>query len=443
MDYSDKNKRNQKRSRLAAGISLVIAFCTVLGGAALAVSQGISEYPAGSGNPAVSAQDMLSDQLGIGSMIRTLDPDQQEGITLVSREGPSRILGIDDVKTGDDAGAETDGEQAADGAAAQAGSSADAAGAAEASASDAAAGETAAPAEEAAPPRTPFVKKDPSQITSYFSGDGDSAEKPAVDKDSLTKLQKRHITRWEESHWREFPLNAGLNNYNWTYLKYTAEGRVTYKGDKRYTIRHGIDVSEFQGSIDWDKVREDGFDFAFIRAGHRFMHTGDLQQDRQAVKNLKNAEKAGFDIGVYVFSQAVSKKEAREEAQLCLDVIEKSGVEITLPVVYDPEIVIEDYAARINYISGEQFTDNCVAFCKVIEKAGYTPAVYANSSTQTDILDMSRLEGAVIWYADYTGLPDSPYRFTFWQYSDYGWVSGIPETETDLNVWFIENTEDK
>ena len=413
MDYSDKNKRNQKRSRLAAGISLVIAFCTVLGGAALAVSQGISEYPAGSGNPAVSAQDMLSDQLGIGSMIRTLDPDQQEGITLVSREGPSRILGIDDVKTGDDAGAETDGEQAADGAAAQAGSSADAAGAAEASASDAAAGETAAPAEEEAPPRTPFVKKDPSQITSYFSGDGDSAEKPAVDKDSLTKLQKRHITRWEESHWREFPLNAGLNNYNWTYLKYTAEGRVTYKGDKRYTIRHGIDVSEFQGSIDWDKVREDGFDFAFIRAGHR------------------------------VFSQAVSKKEAREEAQLCLDVIEKSGVEITLPVVYDPEIVIEDYAARINYISGEQFTDNCVAFCKVIEKAGYTPAVYANSSTQTDILDMSRLEGAVIWYADYTGLPDSPYRFTFWQYSDYGWVSGIPETETDLNVWFIENTEDK
>ena len=128
MDYSDKNKRNQKRSRLAAGISLVIAFCTVLGGAALAVSQGISEYPAASGNPAVSAQDMLSDQLGIGSMIRTLDPDQQEGVMLVSREGPSRILGIDDVDTGDDAGPETDGEQAADGAAAQAGSSADAAG---------------------------------------------------------------------------------------------------------------------------------------------------------------------------------------------------------------------------------------------------------------------------------------------------------------------------
>ncbi len=64
---------------------------------------------------------MLSDQLGIGSMIRTLDPDQQEGVTLVSREGPSRILGIDDVDTGDDAGPETDGEQAADGAAVKTG----------------------------------------------------------------------------------------------------------------------------------------------------------------------------------------------------------------------------------------------------------------------------------------------------------------------------------
>ena len=155
MDYSDKNKRNQKRSRLAAGISLVIAFCTVLGGAALAVSQGISEYPAGSGNPAVSAQDMLSDQLGIGSMIRTLDPDQQEGVTLVSREGPSRILGIDDVDTGEDAGAETDGEQAADGSAAQASeTSADASGAAEASAE----GSTV---DQAAEPKAEETESDP------------------------------------------------------------------------------------------------------------------------------------------------------------------------------------------------------------------------------------------------------------------------------------------
>ena len=134
----------------------------------------------------------------------------------------------------------------------------------------------------------------------------------------------------------------------------------------------------------------------------------------------------------------MTESEAREEAQLCLDVIKESGVEITLPIVFDPEIQIE-YYARINFIDGEQFTDNTLAFCKAIKKAGYTPAVYANCSTETDILDMSRLDGhALLWYADYNSVPESPYQFTFWQYSNTGRVEGIPETETDLNVWFVE-----
>ena len=171
--------------------------------------------------------------------------------------------------------------------------------------------------------------------------------------------------------------------------------------------------------------------------------SGDLYEDSRAVKNLKRAKKAGLDVGVYVFSQAVSKKEAREEAKLCLDVIEKSGVEITLPVVFDPEIQI-DYYARINYITSEQFTDNAIAFCEAIHKAGRVPAIYANSSTLTDILNMKRITretDAVIWYADYYGVPETPYQFTFWQYTDLGWVSGISETETDLNLWFVKNEE--
>ena len=147
-------------------------------------------------------------------------------------------------------------------------------------------------------------------------------------------------------------------------------------------------------------------------------------------------------MGVYVFSQAVSIKEAIEEAELCLDVIEESGVEITLPVVFDPEIQIE-YDARINYISSKQFTDNAVAFCETIKEAGFTPAIYANCSTETDILNLSRLENAEIWYADYNSVPESPYRFTYWQYTNMGWVDGIPETETDLNLWFVPKDSSK
>ena len=264
-------------------------------------------------------------------------------------------------------------------------------------------------------------------------GDSDS-------KVSLTERQKKYVQNWEELHGRDFPMETTLHDYNWDYLEYDKMWNLYYKGDKKYKIRRGIDVSEFQGSIDWDKVKKAGYDFVFVRAGHRMFESGDLQTDSRAVKNIKRAKKAGLDVGVYVFSQAVSESEAREEAQLCLDVIKKSGVEITLPVVFDPEIQTE-YIARINYISGEQFTDNAVAFCKKIEKAGFTPAIYTNCSTETDILDMSRLNNAVIWYADYGIIPESPYRFTFWQYSNTGWVEGIPEGMTDLNVWFVEREE--
>lgn len=263
-------------------------------------------------------------------------------------------------------------------------------------------------------------------------------EKEKKKDSSPTKLQKKYIAAWEEWHMRDFPVNFPLHNYNWKYLNRDEEGKLRYEGDENYMIRRGIDVSEFQGKIDWDKVKEDGIDFVFVRAGHRTMHTGDLQRDSRAIKNLTRAKKAGLDVGAYVFSQAITKEEAREEAQLCLDVIKESGVELTLPIVFDPEIVIEDYYARINFISGKQFTDNAVAFCEKIKKAGYTPAIYANCSTETDILDMSRLKGTTIWYADYSNVPETPYDFTFWQYSNLGWVDGIPETETDLNVWFIK-----
>lgn len=263
-------------------------------------------------------------------------------------------------------------------------------------------------------------------------------EKKDKKSTSPTKLQKKYVSAWEEWHMRDFPGNYPLHNYNWKYLEYNERGLPVYEGDENYMIRLGIDVSEFQGKIDWEKVKEAGFDFVFVRVGHRTMHTGDLQRDVRAIKNLTRAKEAGLDVGAYVFSQAITKKEAREEAQLCLDVIEESGVELTLPIVFDPEIVIEDYYARINFISGEQFTDNAVAFCEKIRKAGYTPAIYANCSTETDILDMSRLQDTIIWYADYSLTPETPYDFTFWQYSDEGWVDGIPETATDLNAWFIK-----
>ena len=207
----------------------------------------------------------------------------------------------------------------------------------------------AAEAEKASPDKEAEKAKDSKEQKT--EKDKDSEKKDSNSRPStLTKTQKKYIQAWEDSHMRDFPLVTGLHDYNWKYLEYDDQGVLHYRGDDDYKVRRGIDVSEFQGQIDWDKVKADGYDFVFIRACHRTFHTGSLEEDTRAVRNLKRAHKAGLDVGVYAFSQAVTTEEAEEEAKLCLDIIKESGVEITLPVVFDPEIQIE-YEAPINDIS--------------------------------------------------------------------------------------------
>ena len=478
MKYNEKPQGEKKSSRLAALITAIILLCLVLAGGAFVLSgrpssrgadlnKGDLSSSSGSGGEDRGFAGRLYDWLGIETIMTILRPEES-GIIAGGIDSADSTAGVKASVDESAAAGETDLVSAADTAAGSDSSTADsaevkaadtdqaAAGSTQSKAADtdqAAAGSTDNKAADTAKDSAASTKdeadknakknsgaesKDEKKSESVSKDEKDASSGDKKPKDSLTKLQKKYVKAWEEWHMRDFPLNFPLHNYNWKYLKFDDKGVLHYEGDENYTIRRGIDVSEFQGKIDWEKVKKAGYDFVFVRAGHRTMHSGDLQKDKRAVKNLQRAKKAGLDVGVYIFSQAITEKEARKEAELCLDVIEESGVEITLPIVYDPEIVVEDYYARINYISGEQFTDNTVAFCERIRKAGFTPAIYANCSTETDILDMSRIKDTVIWYADYGSTPESPYDFTFWQYSNLGWVDGIPETETDLNVWFIK-----
>ena len=478
MKYNEKPQGEKKSSRLAALITAIILLCLVLAGGAFVLSgrpssrgadlnKGDLSSSSGSGGEDRGFAGRLYDWLGIETIMTILRP-QESGIIAGGIDSADSTAGVKASVDESAAADETDLVSAADTAAGSDSSTADSAEVKAAGADQAAAGSTQSKATDAdqaaagstdnkaadtakdsaastkdeadknAKKNSGAQSKDEEKSESVSKDEKDASSGDKKPKDSLTKLQKKYVKAWEEWHMRDFPLNFPLHNYNWKYLKFDDKGVLHYEGDENYTIRRGIDVSEFQGKIDWEKVKKAGYDFVFVRAGHRTMHSGDLQKDKRAVKNLQRAKKAGLDVGVYIFSQAITEKEARKEAELCLDVIEESGVEITLPIVYDPEIVVEDYYARINYISGEQFTDNTVAFCERIRKAGFTPAIYANCSTETDILDMSRIKDTVIWYADYGSTPESPYDFTFWQYSNLGWVDGIPETETDLNVWFIK-----
>ena len=211
--------------------------------------------------------------------------------------------------------------------------------------------------------------------------------------------------------------------------------RLSYTGDDHYTYRLGVDVSEHQGDIDWEKVKAAGYDFAFIRVGYRgYGEAGRLCIDAMFHQNIVEAQSVGIDVGVYFFAQAVNEAEAEEEADLVLQQL--AGYQLQLPVVYDPESILDD-EARTDNVSGEQFTKNTAVFCQKIKEAGYQPAIYSNMLWEAYELDLKVLEEYPIWYADYELKPQTPYRFEFWQYTNQGAVDGI-EGETDLNIQLIK-----
>ena len=200
--------------------------------------------------------------------------------------------------------------------------------------------------------------------------------------------------------------------------------------------RLGIDVSFYQDNVDFEKVKNSGFDFVFIRAGFRGYGTGSLNEDSKAVDNIKNALAAGLDVGVYFFSQAINEKEAVEEAEYVFDILEKAGVtspeELKMPIVFDPESIMND-SARTDGVTGEQFTLNSIAFCETVKEKGYEPCVYCNMLWQAFKLDLGILKDYKIWYADYEELPQTPYDYSYWQYSDTGHVDGV-KGSVDLDI---------
>lgn len=245
----------------------------------------------------------------------------------------------------------------------------------------------------------------------------------------------RFVDAWEEWHEVDILPNAKKHSYDWNYLTNNENG-ISYVGDDRYSIRKGIDVSKWQGNIEWEKVKADGYDFVFIRLGYRgYSEAGELELDSKFHKNIQGAQAAGLDVGVYFFSQAINEEEALEEAEFVINAL--SEYHLQLPVVYDPEL-IRDTDARTNNVTGEQFTQNTLVFCNKIKEVGFEPMIYSNMFWEAFLFNMTQLEMFPIWYADYEAVPQTPYDFSFWQYSETGTVDGI-NANVDLNIQFIPN----
>lgn len=203
--------------------------------------------------------------------------------------------------------------------------------------------------------------------------------------------------------------------------------------------RTGIDVSSWQGNINWNQVKASGVEFAFIRVGYRGYASGSLDMDRKAIDNINGAKKAGIKIGVYIRSQAVNVNEAYEEADYITSKI--SGYNIDLPVVIDYEYASGPSGRLYDaHLTQAAATDVVNAFCSRVQSKGYIGMVYANKSMLNNSLYKDNISSKeLVWLANYTHQTDYAGDYRFWQYTSTGHVDGI-DGNVDVDVWYDDGT---
>lgn len=193
----------------------------------------------------------------------------------------------------------------------------------------------------------------------------------------------------------------------------------------------GIDVSAFQGEINWKQVKASGIRFALIRLGYRgYGQAGNMVEDEYARYNLKEARKAGLEIGAYFFSQATSIDEVDDEIFFFMQIL--GDTKLTMPIILDWEYISD--TARTAHVDARTLTDLQKHFCETMVDFGYQPMVYFNWSLADRRLYLNELEDYPFWLALYQDRMTYPFRVEMWQYTCTGRVPGI-NGDVDINVF--------
>ena len=258
----------------------------------------------------------------------------------------------------------------------------------------------------------------------------------------LEKLFPELIITADKGRYHFFEVNPELakNDFNYEDLSYPVkneetgdyEGFVTLAESAGMETRKGIDVSKFQGKINWKKVADEDIEFAYMRLGYRGYGSGKIVLDDTFEYNIEKAKAAGLDVGVYFFTEAVNEKEGIEEAEFVLENLEDYKVD--LPIVID----VEESASsdsRTKDLTKEERTDAVIAFCERIKEAGHEVMIYGNTKSFMVMMDNEKLEDYDKWFAYYKYPLRFPYKMKMWQYTSSAEVDGI-EGGVDVNIMF-------
>lgn len=222
-----------------------------------------------------------------------------------------------------------------------------------------------------------------------------------------------------------FPLDRTL---------FSVENGVAAYAGEGYALIRGIDVSEFQGEVDWAAVRASGIEFVVLRCGWRGYSGGTLNEDTRFRENVEGAKAAGLQVGAYFFSQATSLVEAAEEAVFTANLLR--GYDLDLPVFFDWETIGTE-PARTDGTDAHTVTEAALEFCRLIESEGCAAGVYSYIPDVYTMYELDSLAGVTLWMGDPGTQPEFWYDHAIWQYSFSGSVPGI-EGNVDMDVMYTE-----
>lgn len=199
-----------------------------------------------------------------------------------------------------------------------------------------------------------------------------------------------------------------------------------------------IDVSSYNGRVNWKKVKDQKINHAMLRIGTGMHEKSKGKEDTLFSANYRNASYAAIHTGVYYYSYASTKEEAEKEAEHCLSLLKKYGIQpsdLDLPVAFDIE------EKDVFDTGKENVSEITVAFCEKIKKAGYTPMIYSSASAFKNHFIYDKIKKYEIWVAHYTDAssPAIPFRYRMWQYTSSASIEGAntKDGRCDVNYYLV------